>query len=107
MCVVPPMASPGATRVALRDFDQAIALNPNFYQAYANRALVYRYMGDSTKAVQDYKRAIQLNSQYDAAYIGRGNVYRQAGRSLIRRSATSIRLLPCRPPTVAPTIIAA
>ncbi|EEY02286.1 tetratricopeptide repeat protein [Brucella neotomae] len=59
----------GRYKEAMRDFDQA----------YANRALVDRYMGDNNKAVQDYSRAIQLNPQYDAAYIGRGNVYRQAG----------------------------
>ena len=39
----------GQYREALQDFDRAIALNPNFYQAYSNRALIYRFLGDQAQ----------------------------------------------------------
>jgi tetratricopeptide (TPR) repeat protein len=64
---------------ALDDFNTAIKLNPNFYQAYANKALIEHYMGNDVQSVADYARAIQINPNYDEAYIGRGDVYRQAG----------------------------
>src|SRR6186713_3187702 len=32
----------GRYREAMNDFNRAVELNPNFYQAYANRALVQR-----------------------------------------------------------------
>ena len=56
-------------------------LNPSFYQAYSNRALIYRFTGDQAKALADYNHAIQINPNYDAAYIGRGDLYRKAGRT--------------------------
>ena len=71
----------GRYREALRDFDKAIELQPNFYQAYANRALIQRFLGDQQAALNDYNRSIELNSNYDAAYIGRGNLYRKAGQT--------------------------
>ena len=39
----------GKYREALKDFDKAIELNPNFYQAYANRALIHRFLGDQAE----------------------------------------------------------
>ena len=71
----------GRYRDALSDFNTALQLKPDFHQAYANRALVYRFMGDLGNAASDYNRAIQLNPRYDADYIGRGNLYRKAGRT--------------------------
>eukprot|EP00752_Nemacystus_decipiens_P019541 g17597.t1 len=65
---------------ALQDFNQALALNPNFYQALANRALVHRELGNQSQALADYTAAIAANPAYDAAYVGRGNIYREAGR---------------------------
>jgi tetratricopeptide (TPR) repeat protein len=62
---------------ALQDFNQALALNPGFYQALANRALVHRELGNSAQALADYTAAINANPAYDAAYIGRGNIYRE------------------------------
>ena len=38
---------------ALKDFETAIKLRPNFYQAYANRALIYRFTGDQAQALAD------------------------------------------------------
>ena len=35
----------GDFRRAVEDFNKAIEINPTFFQAYANRALVYRRMG--------------------------------------------------------------
>ncbi|KAE8236083.1 hypothetical protein A4X03_0g9560, partial [Tilletia caries] len=55
-------------------------INPQFFQAYANRALVYRNMGKPVEAAADYNAALKINPNYDVAYIGRGNIYRQAGR---------------------------
>jgi tetratricopeptide (TPR) repeat protein len=71
----------GRYREALNDFNMAIQLKPDFYQAYSNRALIQRYMGNQQAALTDYNQAIQLNASYDAAYIGRGNLYRKAGRT--------------------------
>jgi Tfp pilus assembly protein PilF len=61
----------------LADFDKAIQINPGFYQAYANRALIHRRKNQDDRALADYNQAIQLNQSYDVAYIGRGNIYRQ------------------------------
>ena len=71
----------GAAYGRAGEFRKAIQLNPRFYQAYANRALIERNQGDLTAAANDYNRALQINSNYDVAYIGRGNLYRQAGRN--------------------------
>ena len=35
---------------ALRDFNRAIELNPRYFEAYANRALIYRFTGDLGRA---------------------------------------------------------
>ncbi|MGO7425346.1 tetratricopeptide repeat protein, partial [Rhizobium ruizarguesonis] len=40
----------GQFRPALNDFNTALQINPRFFQAYANRALVYRNMGQQDQA---------------------------------------------------------
>ena len=47
---------------ALADFNKAIQLNPHFYQAYSNRALVERFIGDQSAALSDYNHSILINS---------------------------------------------
>lgn len=61
---------------AMRDFDAALKIKPDFPQAYANRALVFVRIDSLPRAIADYDRAISINPDYAAAYVGRGNVYR-------------------------------
>ena len=49
MCAARPMAAAASISAALQDFDTAIQLNPNFYQAYSNRALIQRFLGDQAR----------------------------------------------------------
>ena len=41
----------GRYREAMADFNKALELRPTFYQAYANRALIERFLGDQTAAL--------------------------------------------------------
>lgn len=45
---------------ALRDFDQAISINPHFGMAYNNRWAVYYLLGLYDRALTDFTRAIEL-----------------------------------------------
>ena len=46
---------------AVKDFDRAIKLNPNFANAYANRALALSYVGRHLRACNDYNKAKELD----------------------------------------------
>ena len=45
---------------ALRDFNEAIRLNPSFALAYSNRGSAYSGLQQYELAVQDYSQAIRL-----------------------------------------------
>ena len=61
--------------LALANYDKAIALNPNDYQAYNNRGSVYNEQEKWDLALADYTQAIKLNPNDADAYINRGDVY--------------------------------
>jgi tetratricopeptide (TPR) repeat protein len=48
-------------KLALADYNQAIRLNPNFVQAYYNRAIVYDDLGYAATALDDYQRVLQID----------------------------------------------
>ena len=58
-----------------RDYDEAIRLDPNFFQAYYNRAINYRQRGQMAEAVQDFTEALRLNPKYAPAYVNRAAIY--------------------------------
>ena len=60
---------------ALKDFNKALELSPNFAEAYNNRGNVYRNMGDLSKAFDDYDTAIRLKPDFADAYNNRGVAY--------------------------------
>ena len=57
---------------AIKDYDQAIILNPQYADAYNNRGNAKNNLGDHNAAVADYNEAILLNPKGAAAYNNRG-----------------------------------
>lgn len=53
---------------ALKSFNQALALDPVFADAYNNRALSQRILGDDAAAEADFREAIRLNPDFGLAH---------------------------------------
>ncbi|MFN8469044.1 MAG: tetratricopeptide repeat protein [Caldilineaceae bacterium] len=60
---------------AIADFDQALALQPTFYEATYNRGLARLSSCDNQHAVEDFQLAIQLDPGQPAALNSLGNAY--------------------------------
>lgn len=69
----------GDLDAALKDYDEAIRLNPADHFAFNNRANVRRDKGDIAGAIGDYSEAVRLEPAYAAAYTSRGLVHERAG----------------------------
>jgi tetratricopeptide (TPR) repeat protein len=57
---------------AIRDYDQAIAINPKDFNAFNSRGKAYVAKGDSNRAIADFTQAIQFGPSYVEAYNNRG-----------------------------------
>jgi Tfp pilus assembly protein PilF len=55
----------------MKDFNQAINLNPNHLKAFYNRALAKGRLDDYESAIDDLTKAIEIDSQYLNAYFSR------------------------------------
>jgi tetratricopeptide (TPR) repeat protein len=60
---------------AIRDYDEAIRLNPGYAAAFYDRGLAYRLKGAYDRAIQDYDEAIRLSPNFVGALNNRGRVY--------------------------------
>ena len=67
--------------MVLRDYEQAIALAPDFAHLYYNRANVRCGRRDFKAAVTDYTAAIERNADFAEAYYNRGLVYIYMGEN--------------------------
>ncbi len=47
--------------LALRDYDEAVRLDPTYHRAYYNRALVYVKIGNRPAAAIDFRNALKLS----------------------------------------------
>ena len=65
--------------LAIRDFDQAIVLNPVYVRAYNNRAIAYGSSGELDLAIRDLNKIIELNPNHAKAYNNRGVTYANKG----------------------------
>ncbi|HZQ08084.1 MAG TPA: tetratricopeptide repeat protein, partial [Anaerolineae bacterium] len=60
---------------AIADYSQAIALDPDFAEAYNNRAYTYMTLENYALALPDLDRAIELRPNYVNALMNRGDIY--------------------------------
>ena len=58
---------------------QALELNPNYDNAYHNRAVAYNNKGLYDECIQDCNYATSLNPYFDKAYFNRGFAYNSKG----------------------------
>lgn len=58
----------GKFNQAIADFNQAIAMVPEYAKAYYNRGSAYDKMGELDKAIADYRKTILLDPFYYEAY---------------------------------------
>jgi tetratricopeptide (TPR) repeat protein len=63
-----------ALRQAVRAFDAAIALYPNYPIAYVNRGRAHSSLGEWERAWSDYTEALGLSPGESGAHLGRGDV---------------------------------
>ena len=64
---------------AIKDYNKAIKLNPDYALAYYNRGSAYQSKDEIDRAIKDYNKAIKLNPNYASAYNNRGNAYQDKG----------------------------
>src|SRR5204863_7061571 len=64
---------------AIKDFTQALQLNPKFWQSYYSRAKVYQEIGEKEKAIADYRKVLDLSNDPD--------LVRQARKELLALGA--------------------
>jgi tetratricopeptide (TPR) repeat protein len=57
---------------AIRDFDEAIRIDPKFARAFYNRGLALYFKKEYDKAIRDFDEAIRIDPKYANALINRG-----------------------------------
>jgi tetratricopeptide (TPR) repeat protein len=66
--------------IAIRHFNQAIALNPKFHQALNDRGSAYVALRQYARALDDFNQAIQIDSNEALYFKNRANALRFLGR---------------------------
>ena len=61
--------------LAIKDFDKAIELNPEFAEAYNNLGNAYDDEGNFDKAIANFNTAIKFKSDFVETYVNRGVAY--------------------------------
>ena len=89
----------GKTDEALSDLSKGIKLQPNFPEAYINRAEIYAKKGKLDSALMDCDSGIKYRPVYPDAYSSRAKIYGQMGKFnlAVRDCDTALKQLPNYP----------
>ena len=60
---------------AIAQYGEAIRLNPQLFQAYFNREIIYAELGEYQRAIEDYDQAISIDPDLALAYANRAMAY--------------------------------
>lgn len=55
---------------AIKHYDDAIAADPNYAEAYYSRGLCYEAVGNIDAAIADYQKSLQLKPGYELPQLG-------------------------------------
>lgn len=77
----------------MSDAKEAIRLNPEYFNGYNERGIIYRHTGNPDQAIGSFDTAIHLNPNFARAYNNRGNAYADKGdyNQAIRDYSEAIR----------------
>ncbi|MCH9019105.1 MAG: tetratricopeptide repeat protein [Proteobacteria bacterium] len=64
---------------AIKDYDDAIRLEPDFAMAFSNRGNVYRKKGRFDRAIKEYDKAIHFKPDDAQVFADRGLAYEKKG----------------------------
>jgi tetratricopeptide (TPR) repeat protein len=77
----------------MSDANEAIRLNPRYFNGYNERGIIYRRTANPDQAISNFNIAIQLNPNFARTYNNRGNAYSDKGdyNQAIRDYSEAIR----------------
>ncbi len=67
--------------VAIKDFNMAIGLNPNYALAFINRGNAFRNQNEYAVALDDYTKAIILDPGFYRTYFSRATLFLKIGKN--------------------------
>lgn len=65
---------------ALKDFNQAVEIDPNSFQTYKRRGEYYAHVKRKDDALSDYNKCLQLAPEYGECYLSRAILYAKDGQ---------------------------
>jgi len=66
-------------KLALADYNSAIALDSTDGEFYSNRGATYARLGNFSLAISNFNKSIDLNPNYETSYLNRSVLYSQVG----------------------------
>lgn len=61
-------------------YTKAIEIDPQYFEAYINRANIYASKKNYEQAISDYNKAIEINQNYTITYYNKAITCEEAGR---------------------------